>query len=111
MIDWDVREEEIKSMLSEDLFKSIKIHAIIIEEQAIFAKLEADKAELLEALKALYNHTKNQMQICGINQTAKELIQKMEESKCPTCNGEGGHYDDETGFETCPDCRGKGVEI
>jgi DnaJ-class molecular chaperone len=29
--------------------------------------------------------------------------------KCKTCVGEGNHYDDETGIETCPDCGGKGI--
>lgn len=41
-------------------------------------KLEDEKKALLEALVGLYQHTKNDMVICGLNQKAKEAIAKAE---------------------------------
>lgn len=71
-------------------------------------------SEAAEVIKKQYNHTKNNMQICGINTEAREFLEKFygqnidEIMQCPTCNGKGSAYDDETGIEPCPDCRGSG---
>jgi hypothetical protein len=38
------------------------------------AALEAENAKLRTALEKLYNHTKNNYQICGLNHIAKEAL-------------------------------------
>ena len=42
------------------------------------ARLIAAAPELLDVLKNLYDHTKNNLQICGLNEKAKAAIAKAE---------------------------------
>lgn len=43
--------------------------------------LKKDKRELVEALEALYQHTKNNYQICGLNEKVKAAVEKHKEGK------------------------------
>ena len=55
MIDWNKRCKELKALMDEHGIKILASgwfrHQIIFQEQSMIAKLEADKAELLETLK------------------------------------------------------------
>lgn len=75
MIDEKKRKEEILEAFDEapDIVNFFTAE-LIKQEQAMIAELEKQRNELLEIVKLYYNHAKNNMQICGINTKAKELI-------------------------------------
>lgn len=42
-------------------------------------RLQAENERLRKALKGLYEHTKNNYQICGLNQTAKQALKETKQ--------------------------------